>query len=318
MQGLWLEEQQFSLRDDLLLPEPGTGQALIRVRLAGICSTDLELVRGYYPFTGVPGHEFIGEVIHSSDAPHLVGKRVVGEINISCGTCPTCRMGLPRHCEQRKTLGIHAWNGSFAQYLVLPVANLHPVPQDVPDEMAVFTEPLAAAHEIIEQAPILPGERVLVIGAGRLGLLVAAVLKSTPCQLEVLARHARQFELLEKQGVRAIARLDEGGKRYDVVVDATGSPDGFRLAAQAVRPRGRIFLKSTYQGDTQVNLSRLVVNEVTLIGSRCGSFEPAIELLVNRQVDPRLMIEAEFPLRDGLAAFRHAAQPGILKVLLRP
>jgi len=318
MQSLWLENQNLTFREDVPIPTPGKDQALIRLLLAGVCSTDLELERGYYPFSGIPGHEFVGEVESSPDDPTWIGKRVVGEINIACGKCQTCMIGLPRHCENRNTLGIHDWNGAFAEYLILPLSNLHVVPGNVSTEMAVFTEPLAAANEILEQTAILPSDRVLIIGAGRLGFLAAMVIQQTGCALEVVVRHEKQNTLMRGLNIHAIFEYNIGGKKYDLVVEATGSIDGFSLANKCVRPRGRIILKSTYKGSAEVDLSRIVVDEVTLIGSRCGSFEPALQLLGKGRVDPRPLIDAVYPLSLGIHAFEEASRPGVLKVLLNP
>jgi threonine dehydrogenase-like Zn-dependent dehydrogenase len=318
MQCLWLDKQQLKFLDNIPIPNPGRDQALIRVLLAGVCSTDLELLRGYYPFSGIPGHEFVGRVVSSPEDPAWMGKRVVGEINIACGVCQTCKMGMIRHCEDRKTLGIHDWNGVFAEYLVLPTTNLHVVPDHVPDDMAVFTEPLAAAHEILEQTSIKTSDRVLIIGAGRLGLLAAMVLQQTGCMLEVVIRHQKQQILLEKLDINTVFVQKIGTQKYDVIVEATGSADGITQACLSVRPRGRIILKSTYKGNAEINLSGIVVDEVTLIGSRCGSFEPAIRLLADNIVDPRGLIEATFPLDQGVEAVEYADRQGMLKVLIQP
>jgi threonine dehydrogenase-like Zn-dependent dehydrogenase len=318
MLSLWLENQTLSIRTNVSEPILARGEALVRVRLAGVCSTDLELVRGYLPFSGIPGHEFVGEVTQSPDDSSLVGKRVVGEINIACGKCEMCLSGLIRHCEHRKTLGIRDRNGVFAEYLTLPLKNLHQVPDTIPDEMAVFTEPLAAAHEILEQVNLHPGQRVLVIGAGRLGQLIAQTLTLTDCRLDVLARHPRQRELLVFRKINVVSEEDIFEGKYDVVIEATGSPNGFTLARLAIRPRGTIVLKSTYQGNTKVDFSTIVVDELTLVGSRCGSFEPALELLASGKVDPRPLIEANYPLEQGITAFEHAARPGVFKVLIHP
>ncbi len=315
MQGLWLENRQWSFRTDLPLPAPPLGEALVRVRLAGVCATDLELARGYYPYTGVAGHEFVGEIAAAPGAPERVGQRVVGEINATCGECAACRNGRPTHCAQRTVLGIAGRHGAFAEYLALPLANLHPVPEAVSDEAAVFTEPLAAALEIQEQAPVRPGERVLVVGAGRLGQLIAQTLALTGCDLRVLARRPRQAEPLRRRGVRVVAEQDIPDRQMDVVVEASGSPQGFALARRALRPRGVLVMKSTYAGDLTVNMSALVVDEITLIGSRCGPFPPALRLLEAGQVDPTPLIEGRYHLSDGLAALEHAAQPGALKIL---
>lgn len=318
MRALWLEDQKLSFRPQVPKPVVGQGEALIQVLLAGVCSTDLELLRGYYPFTGILGHEFVGRVVSSPGDPTWTGMRVVGEINIACGECETCKSGLPRHCERRKALGIHAWNGSFAEYLVLPIINLHPIPEHVPDEMAVFTEPLAAAGEVLEQVSIKQGDRVLVIGAGRLGQLVAMVIRETGCSLQVLARHPNQRELLTRHNIEVISEDDLATRKYDLIVEATGSTDGFALACEAIRPRGTIVLKSTYKGKALVDFSPIVVDEISLIGSRCGPFTLALRLLADGKVDPRPLIEATYPLEQGIAALEQAARPGVLKVLLKP
>jgi threonine dehydrogenase-like Zn-dependent dehydrogenase len=318
MQAIWLEDREISFRDDLNPPQPPAGEALVRVRLAGICATDLELVRGYYPFTGILGHEFVGEVVSAPQKPDLEGQRVVGEINAACGECKACQAGRPTHCERRTVLGILDRNGAFAEYLTLPVENLHKVPSTVPDEAAVFTEPLAAALEIQEQIHILNTDRTLLIGAGRLGQLIAQTLALIGCELQVVVRHDYQRELLAARGIGTLSedQVDQGG--WDVVVDATGSPEGFIQARTAVRPRGTLVLKSTYKGDMQVNFSSIVVDEITLVGSRCGPFPPAIRLLANKKVDPTALIHARFPLSQASAAFEKAAQAGVLKVLLTP
>ncbi|HLA07273.1 MAG TPA: alcohol dehydrogenase catalytic domain-containing protein, partial [Anaerolineales bacterium] len=304
-------------------------EALIKIRKAGICSTDLELVKGYYPYTGVPGHEFVGEVVSSplpEGAPYgddkgsgvWVGQRVVGEINVVCNQCEQCLNGRSTHCEHRTVLGIINRDGTFAEYTTLPLANLHRVPASVPDEMAVFTEPLAAALEIQEQINIKPDDRVLLIGAGRLGQLIAQTLALTGCNLRVVARHARQQELLAARGIRIISEEEVQPWRWDIVVEATGSPGGFSLARQAIRPRGALVLKSTYKGEMNVNFSSIVVDEVNIIGSRCGPFEPALRLMESKQVDPTVLIDSEFSLKDGLKAFERAAESGVLKVLIKP
>ena len=316
MKAIWLEDQQLNFRDDIPVPEPLPGEALIRVRMAGICSTDLEMIKGYYPYTGVLGHEFVGEVVESPGDPAWVGVRVVGEINIICGECDTCRAGRPTHCERRAVLGIKDHHGAFAEYLTLPLDNLQPVPDSVADELAVFTEPLAAALEIQEQVHIRPDDKVLVVGAGRLGQLIAQTLALTGCDLRVAARRNKQREILAARNIPAISEADVPERRMDVVVDATGSPDGFELARRAVRPRGTLVLKSTYAGDLPVNFSSIVVDEITIVGSRCGAFAPALRLLESGQVDPRPLISARYPLSDGAKAFEHAFQPGVMKVLL--
>ncbi len=315
MRSLWLENQKLEYRINMPEPVPGPGEALIQVSLAGICATDLELMRGYYPFTGIPGHEFVGRVIRSPSDPTWAGKRVVGEINIACGECELCKAGLRRHCEQRRSLGIHDWNGAFAEYLVLPLSNLHEVPDTISDMAAVFTEPLAAACEILEQTPIDQHDRLLVVGAGNLGQLVAQVLQSTGCQLDVLVRYAKQRQLLTSREIHWISEEDLASSKYDTVVEATGSPDGILLALKHVSPRGKVILKSTYQGEARVDLSKLVVDEVTLVGSRCGPFDQALQLLARGLANPEPLIEEMYVLEQGARALEHAARPGTMKIL---
>jgi len=317
MQALWLEDRHLSIRNDLSIPVPSAGEVLVRVRLAGICGTDLELVRGYYPYTGIPGHEFVGEIAGSTDST-LIGRRVVGEINVSCGECESCRRNLPTHCERRTVLGIRDRHGAFAEYLTLPLRNLHRVPDTVPDEAAAFTEPLAAALEIQRQIAINANDRILLIGAGRLGQLIAQTLALTGCDLYVLARHAQQKALLLSRGIRLIAQDEIAARHYDIVIEATGSPSGFELARRAVRPRGTLVLKSTYRDSVNVNLSSLVVDEISLVGSRCGPFEIALRLLEQKAVDPTPLIDAEYPLDRAIEAFELAHKPGVLKVLIHP
>jgi threonine dehydrogenase-like Zn-dependent dehydrogenase len=256
-------------------------------------------------------------VVEAEDAS-WTGRRVVGEINVVCQQCEQCLGGRPTHCENRTVLGIVQRDGVFAPFTTLPVANLHLVPDSVPDEMAVFTEPLAAALEIQEQIQIKPTDRVLLIGAGRLGQLIAQTLALTGCRLGVVARHAHQQSLLRSRGIRIMAEEAIQPWRWDIVVEATGSPSGFSLARRAIRPRGTLVLKSTYQGELSANFSSIVVDEINLIGSRCGPFEPALRLMESRQVDPTVLIAAEFKLEEGLKAFEHAAQTGMLKVLVEP
>ena len=318
MRGLWLERQQLTYRDDLPLPTPKSGEALLRVRLAGICATDLEMVRGYYPFSGIPGHEFVAEVVQAPDAPAWEGRRVVGEINITCGHCAQCRAGRPTHCENRTVLGIWQRDGVFAEYTALPIANLHAVPDSVPDEAAVFTEPLAAALEIQQQVHIRPTDKVLVVGAGRLGQLIAWTLSLTGAEVFAVVRHERQRELLRPYGVTPLKGEEVPHWGMDVVVEATGSPEGLALAKEAVHPRGVIVLKSTYAGEAKVNLSPWVVDEVQVVGSRCGPFAPALRHLAAGRIDPRPLIDARYGLADGVTAFAHAGRRGVFKVLLQP
>jgi threonine dehydrogenase-like Zn-dependent dehydrogenase len=315
MNALWLENNEISLRD---VPQPRKpNEALIKIRKAGICSTDLELVKGYYPYTGVLGHEFVGEVMEAEDAS-WIGRRVVGEINVVCHQCEQCLNGRPTHCENRTVLGIVNRDGVFADFTNLPSTNLRLIPDSVPDEVAVFTEPLAAALEIQQQIQIKPTDRVLLIGAGRLGQLIAQTLALTGCDLRVVARHAHQQNLLKRRGIGIISEEEIKPWRWDIVVEATGSPSGFSLARRAIRPRGTLVLKSTYKGEMGVNFSSMVVDEINIVGSRCGPFEPALRLMESRQVDPTVLIAKEFKLEDGLKAFEHAAGTGMLKVLIEP
>lgn len=316
MRGLWLERQALRLRDDLPLPEPLLGEALVRVRLAGICNTDLELLRGYYPYAGVPGHEFVGTVERAAGAPEWVGRRVVGEINAACGACVTCRAGRRTHCERRTVLGIVKRDGAFATHLLLPIENLHAVPEALSDEQAVFAEPTAAALEVQQQVRVAAADRVVVIGAGKLGHLVAQTLVLTGCRLKVIGRSPHPLTLLAARSI-ATATADRIEPRAaDLVVECTGNAQGLELARRAVRPRGTIVLKSTYHGAVELDLSRFVVDEITLVGSRCGPFAPALELLAAGRVDPRPLVEARYPLAEAVAAFEHAARPGALKVLV--
>jgi 2-desacetyl-2-hydroxyethyl bacteriochlorophyllide A dehydrogenase len=313
MKALWLENNQISLRD---IPQPNQpNEALIKIRMAGICSTDLELVKGYYPYAGVLGHEFVGEVVQAPEKSWL-GQRVVGEINAICGSCESCLSGRPTHCENRSVLGIANRAGVFAEYTSLPLENLYRVPDSVSDEAAVFTEPLAAALEIQSQILFQEADRVLLIGAGRLGQLIAQTLALTGVDLHVVARHPLQQQLLAARGIKLISEDEIQPKKWDVVVEATGSPSGFDLARKAIRPRGILVLKSTYKGEMSVNFSSIVVDEINIIGSRCGPFEPALKLLEKCEVDPSVLISDQFKLGESLKAFERAAQPGVLKVLL--
>lgn len=318
MRGIWLEDGALSLRDRLECPKVNRGEALVKVTLAGICNTDLELVRGYYPYTGILGHEFVGTIVEAPSQPSRVGSRVVGEINVVCGACEYCAAGLSNHCAERSVLGIVGRDGAFAEFLRLPLENLIELPPAVSDEAAVFVEPLAAALQIREQVHLKPEHRVLLIGAGKLGQLIGRVLAPVVSELVVVARHSAQVELLEKVGVKVIDEAIIGERSIDVVVEASGSSSGLDLALKAVKPRGTIVLKSTYAGKASLDCSRIVVDEVTLIGSRCGPFRPAIELLAKGVIDPTDMIIGRYGLAQGLEAFKAASERGALKVLLEP
>ncbi|MBE8966966.1 alcohol dehydrogenase catalytic domain-containing protein [Nostocales cyanobacterium LEGE 12452] len=314
MKGLWLENKQLQLRTDIPIPEPPPGEALVRVLRAGICNTDLELLRGYYPYTGILGHEFVGIVEQGPE--HLVNQRVVGEINAVCGHCRFCHSGQPTHCENRTVLGIVNRNGAFGEYLCLPVENLHLVPDNVPTEVATFTEPVAAALEIQQQVPLHPNHRVLVVGDGKLGQLVAQTLALTGCELLAVGRHREKLANLEARGIETSLADAVTDGYFDISVECTGNPEGFAIARRALRPRGTLVLKSTYSGKLNLDASSLVVDEITLIGSRCGPFLPALQLLATGQIDVQPLIHATYPLIEGLAAFEQAQSRGVLKVLL--
>ncbi len=298
-------------------PEPGPGEVLVRVCLAGVCRTDLEALRGYHDFRGVPGHEFVGEVAGPPDSP-LVGQRVVGEINISCGVCSRCRRGLARHCMERRVLGLRGKDGAFAEYLILPEENLHPVPSGVADEAAVFTEPLAAALAVSEAAPASLDQKVLVVGDGSLGLLISFSLALRGLETYQAGHYREHLRLAASYGVRTFLEHDLPPGEFDLVVEASGSPGGLELALARVRPRGTVILKSTFAGHISLEPALLVVPEVRLTGSRCGPFSAALRLLDQKRLDPRPLISRIFPFSQGVAALDYAKQKGVLKVLLAP
>jgi threonine dehydrogenase-like Zn-dependent dehydrogenase len=299
-------------------PTRPAGFALIRLLCGGICNTDLELQRGYYGFAGTPGHEFVGEVLEA-DSPGWIGRRVVGEINLACGDCPWCRRGMGRHCPHRTVLGIVRHPGAFREILTLPERNLHLVPDALPTERAVFTEPLAAACEILEQVPLPCGAEIAVLGDGKLGLLIALVLNVYGYRIHQFGRHAEKLRIAQRAGIQTFSPADEGEvppMAYQWVVDTTGSPEGLRQAVGMTRPRGAVILKSTMHGLVGVDTAPVIVNEITLIGSRCGRFEPALDLLNRNLIPVEEMIAAQLPLTDAPRAFERAAQKGALKVLL--
>jgi threonine dehydrogenase-like Zn-dependent dehydrogenase len=311
-----------TVRDDLPVPKPQPGEALVRVRLAGICNTDLEITRGYMNFAGVPGHEFVGELVEPAGVLPA-GTRVVGEINAGCGRCQDCEAGDPRHCWGRTVLGIQGHNGSHAEYLALPRRNLHPVPDDVPDELAVLTEPLAAAYEVVEQRPPREHEAWLVLGDGKLGLLVAAVLAVEDAQPLLAGHHGSKLRIAEGWNIGTIRAEDlaVGDRSWDVVVDCTGSPDGLRDALKLVRPRGTVVLKTTVAGPTALNPAPIVINEIALIGSRCGPFARALIGFAKvraRGIQLEQLIQRTWPLDDVLQAYDAAGRAGAMKHLLRP
>lgn len=297
-------------------PLPAADEVLIRLRLAGVCNTDLELMQGYKQFSGALGHEFVGEIVEGP--PEWRGRRVVGEINISCGECDMCRHGMPTHCRTRRVLGILNYDGAWTEYFRLPVRNLVAVPDSVSDEVAVFTEPLAAACQILEAGVIRPSDRVVILGAGKLGILAAQVIRLLGVDLAVLTRRERQAALLGGWGIRAVARDTLPAGQADVIVDCTGNASGFADALELVRPRGAIILKSTYAGLPAADLTRIAVDEIRVVGSRCGPFAPALALLEQGLVQTAPLIDGRYRLEDAAQAVEHAARPGTLKILLEP
>lgn len=290
--------------------------ALIDLRLAGICGTDLELVRGYKRHHDVLGHEFVGVVTRCPDAPQWEGQRVTGEINLPCGQCERCAAGLGNHCSARRVLGILEHPGCFAEQLTLPVANLHAIPDALTDEQAVFTEPLAAAFQIFEQLTLDPTTPVAVVGDGKLGLLIALALRARSIPVVAVGRHAHKLARVAGPGVRTCSPEALGSERFAVVVEATGSPDGLAFAVAHTRPRGTVVLKSTTHQEVRLPIAALVVDEIRLVGSRCGPFAVALAAMAAGEVDPRPLIDARYPLAEAEAALAHAARRGTLKVLL--
>lgn len=319
MKALRFFGDQLTLAD---IPAPDKpSEALVRVTRSGICNTDLEIVRGYAGFQGTIGHEFVGVVEAAVDAQHLIGKRVVGEINAGCGKCELCLAGDPRHCPTRTVLGIVGRDGAHAEFLTLPSQNLIEVPDNVPDEQAVFAEPLAAAHGITEQVNIGGETKVAVIGDGKLGLLCAMTIALITPHVTQIGKHKNKLDIAETRNVAGIL-VDEVSPAmnhsFDVVIEASGSESGFATAVDIVKPRGKIVLKSTFHGTPTWQASRVVVDEITIVGSRCGRFAPALHLLANGSIDVSDMIDDEFRLSDGVAAMSRAAEKGTLKILLAP
>lgn len=295
-------------------PKPSPDEALVRVSLAGVCRTDLELVRGYLGFRGVLGHEFTGRVL---DGPaEWRDQRVVGEINFSCGRCPTCARGLRRHCPERRVMGIHQADGAFAETVLVPVENLHRVPDGVPDERAVFTEPLAAAFEVLAQVEVPAGVPALVLGDGKLGLLLAQVLHDAGARVTAVGRHREKLAVLAARGIETAACAEFRGERVPLVVEATGTLSGFRRALELVEPRGTLVLKSTVAAREPLDLAPLVIHEVTVVGSRCGPFPPALEALAAGRIDVDSLVSERIPLAHAPLALEHAARPGALKILI--
>lgn len=316
MKAAYFDGTKISLKDDY--PIPNLGEALIKVRLAGICGTDLEMIQGYASYTGVLGHEFVGEVVESANK-ELIGKRIVGEINAGCGKCQMCTTGLERHCPQRTVLGIYKRDGAFAQYLSLPEKNLHAIPDSISDEQAVFVEPLAAAFEIEEQLHIEKDSKIAILGDGRLAQLIMRVLRINHPNITCFGRHAKKLQLAEKIGIKAktiIPPQDEHA--FDVVIEATGSESGFLDTMKLAKPRGIVVLKSTIASKNKLDLTPAIVNEITFVGSRCGPFRPAIQALASGVIFVDDLIDSIYPLdklSDALDAARSSEK---LKVLLKP
>ena len=315
MRALLLDPQPL-VRRDYPYPAPVPGESIVRVRLAGICGTDLELARGYMSFAGVPGHEFLGEVVDTRSRA-LVAKRVVGEINAGCGQCARCRQGLARHCPNRTVLGILGRDGAFAEYLRLPDENLIALPDSIADEASVFVEPIAAIYEIFEQTVLGRGTKIAVLGDGRLGALAAIVLRAEGFSAVLGGHHRDKLERLAELGLE-VQLEDHLGPGFDVVIDCTGRSSGLKRALTLVRPRGTVILKSTAAASAKLNMAETVVNEITILGSRCGRFAPAIAALAAGKIDPRPLISGIFPLDEAQAALEAAGRSPSFKVLLRP
>ncbi len=318
MKALRFENDNLEIRD-IAVPQPN-GEALVRVLQSGICNTDLEIVRGYAGFAGTIGHEFVGVVEKSDDAPALVGKRVVGEINAGCGKCDLCLRHDSRHCPNRTVLGIVGRDGAHAEFLTLPSRNLLIVPDEVSNQQAVFAEPLAAAFGITEQVEILSETRVAVVGDGKLGILCAASLALKSDGVFLIGKHREKLKLAKQNGVETVL-LENAAKlnrTFDVAVEASGSESGFAVALDLLKPRGKLILKSTFHGTPTWQAARVVVDEITIVGSRCGRFAPALELLRVGKINVENLISDQFALRDGVRAMRRATEKGVLKVLLEP
>ncbi|GCE14093.1 MDR/zinc-dependent alcohol dehydrogenase-like family protein [Tengunoibacter tsumagoiensis] len=331
MRALNFTGEQLVFRSDYPVPRPRAGEALIRVLMAGICNTDLEILRGYQDFRGVPGHEFVGVVEEIPDAEtrrthsHLLGQRIVGDINAACyqSHCDYCQRGMHTHCPRRTTLGIVDRDGAFADYLCLPVENLFLVPEGVSDEEAVFVEPLAANFEMLEQLHLKPTASVLVLGDGKQGQLAARVLALNGCEVCIVGKHPEKLALAAEVG--AVPYLLEQsetfqlpeGRRVDAVVECTGNAQGLELALKLVRPRGTLLLKSTVADKSTINLAPIIIDEILVQGSRCGPFAPTLRVLGQKRIDVQPLISACYALEDGLEAFEYAAQKGVLKVLLK-
>ena len=300
-------------------PIPQKNEALIKVTYAGICNTDVEITKGYMGFKGICGHEFLGvvEEVNAEDKT-LVGKRVTGEINLGCGNCPDCFNNMQRHCQNRQTLGIFKKDGTFAEYITLPLENVIEIPASISDEEAILVEPLAAALEILEQVHIKPADKIAVLGDGKLGLLISLVLSTTQADLVTIGKHENKLNILKEQGIKTKFLKDANEmKYYDIVVDATGSVDGFEKAVSLVKPRGIFVLKSTVAAEKPLNLAPIVIDEITIVGSRCGQFRPALRLLEKKILDLKPLLSKTFEFKNAKEAFEYAQEKGVLKVIMK-
>jgi len=312
-------DNELKFVEDYQKPSPKEGEALIKVTYAGICNTDVEITKGYMGFKGICGHEFLG-IVEEINAPDksLLNKRVTGEINLGCGNCPDCFNNMQRHCQNRQTLGIFKKDGTFAEYITLPLENIIEIPKNIPDEEAILVEPLAAALEILEQVQIKPADKIAVLGDGKLGLLISLVLSTTQAELVTIGKHENKLNILQKQGIKTKLLADATEmKYYDVVVDATGSVDGFEKAVSLVKPRGIFVLKSTVAAEKPLNLAPIVIDEITIVGSRCGQFKPALRLLEKKVLNLKPLLSKVFPFKKAIEAFSYAQEKGVLKVILK-
>lgn len=318
MKALRFENDRLNLAE-IARPEK-EGEALVRVLMSGICNTDLEIVRGYAGFQGTIGHEFVGVVEECADKPELIGKRVVGEINAGCGVCKDCKKGDSRHCPNRTVLGIVGRDGAHAEFLTLPARNLLEVAEEISDKQAVFIEPLAAAVGILERAHVPRDARVAVIGDGKLGILCAQALALRSQNTFLVGKHEEKMRIARNRGVETVLlqNAEKLNGSFDFVIEASGAESGFQIAVDLLKPLGTLVLKSTFHGEPKWQAARVVVDEITIVGSRCGRFAPALELLKEKKVDVENMISEEFRLENGVSAMERATERGVLKVLLRP
>lgn len=318
MRGLWLENKELTLRDNIQQPEKPAGEILVKVLRSGICNTDAELIKGYYPYQGVLGHEFVGVVVDENAPEELKGKRVVGEINCVCHSCDFCAKGLKNHCANRTVMGIVNRWGTHAELLTLPKENLFVVPDEVSTEDACFVEPLAAALQLQQQIDINPSHKVAVIGDGKLGLLIAKTVSLTGCNLKVYGHHKDKLALLTNDNivVESNPPSEKELDSYDIVIEGTGNKVAFQQAINILKPRGVLVMKSTHEGSIEINCAPIVVKELTLVGSRCGPFQKAIDFLASKKINLDGMLVAKYPLKEGLKAFEHAQRKGVLKIQL--